>query len=375
MNKRMIIMLIGVGLLFGGIVAYKTFSNIMMKRFFASKENIITVSAMTAEVSPWQSQQKYYGSLQPYQGVNLTTEVAGLVKNVYFKSGADVKKDEVIIQQTSDTDTALLHSLEANTALAKITLQRDTSQYAIQAVSKATLDADQANYKSLAAQTEQQAAVVRKKTIRAPFAGKLGIVEIHVGQYLNPGDTIAPLQDLTQIYADFYVPQQVVTTLRVDQPVRLSVDTFPNRFFEGKITTINPVVDNSTRNVKVEATLPNPKNELLPGMFGTIMIETGEPQHFITLPQTAISFNPYGEVIFTIQEKGKDKKGQTIYIVSQRFVTTGETRGDQVTILKGIQVGDRVVTSGQLKLKNGARVTINNSVVPTNNPSPNTTEE
>lgn len=375
MNKRMMIMLISVSILFGGIVAYKTFSNIMMKRYFASRENIVTVSAMKAETSPWQSQQKYYGSLKPYQGVNLTAELSGIVQTIYFKSGAFVKKGEIIIQQTANSDLALLHSLEANTALAKITLKRDTAQYAIQAISKATLDADEANYKSLAAQTAQQAALVMKKTIRAPFAGKLGIVEINEGQFLNPGDSIAPLQDLSQIYADFYVPQQEVTSLQIDQPVQLTIDTFPGRTFEGKITTINPVVDSNTRNVKVEATLQNPKNELLPGMFASIVVVTGEPHNFITLPQTAISYNPYGNVIFTIEEKGKDKKGKPLYIASQRFVTTGETRGDQITILKGIQVGDQIVTSGQLKLKNGARVTINNSVVPTNNPSPNTKEE
>ncbi len=375
MNRRMTIMLIGVGLLFGCIVGYKTFSNIMLKRFLASRENIVTVSAMKAENSPWQSQQKYYGSLRPYQGVNLNAEASGLIEKVYFKSGAMVNEGEIIVKQTAAADTALLHSLEANTALAKITLQRDTAQYAIQAVSKATLDADRANYKSLVAQTEQQAAIVRKKTIRAPFSGKLGIVEVNQGQFLNAGDIIAPLQDLSQIFADFYVPQQQVTTLKIDQPVQLTIDTFPNRTFEGKITTINPVVDDNTRNVKIEATLSNTNNELLPGMFATIVVDTGAPQQFITLPQTAISFNPYGNVIFTIQEKGKDKKGDPIYIVTQRFVSTGETRGDQVTILEGIQVGDRVVTSGQLKLKNGARVNINNSVVPTNNPAPNTKED
>jgi membrane fusion protein (multidrug efflux system) len=375
MKKRMIIMLVGVGLLFGGIVGYKTFSNIMLNKFLASRENIATVSAMTAETAPWQSQQKYYGSLKPYQGVNVTTEITGLVEKIYFKSGAILKKGDLIVQLNAKSDTALLRSLEANTTLAKITLQRDTAQYAIQAISKATLDTDKANFKSLEAQTAQQAAIVNKKTIRAPFAGRLGIVDINEGQYLNAGDTIAPLQDLHSIYADFYVPQQHVTTMSVGQVVRLTIDTFPQRIFEGKITTINPVVDSNTRNVKVEATLANPKYELIPGMFATINVDTGKPQPYITLPQTAVSFNSYGDVIFTLQEKGKDKKGQPMLVATQRFVTTGETRGDQVTILKGIQQGDRVVTSGQLKIKNGSRVVINNSVVPTNNPAPKTTEE
>jgi membrane fusion protein (multidrug efflux system) len=375
MKKRMAIMLIALIFLFGGIVAYKTFANFMMKKYFASQEHISTVSVMTAEKATWQSEQQYYGSLKPFQGVNVTVEISGLVDKLYFKSGAKVKKGELILQLNANSDIALLQSFEANRALAKITLDRDTAQYAFQAIGKATLDNDRANYKSLSAQTAQQAAIVNKKFIRAPFSGQLGIIEINEGQYLNVGDTIAPLQDLHEIYADFNIPQQQVTHFKIGQPVEVSIDTFANRTFEGKITTINPVVDTNTRNVKVEATLANPKFELMPGMFATIMVNTGEAQEYITLPQTAVSYNSYGNVIFTVSEKGKDKNGKPIFIANQRFVTTGETRGDQVTILTGIKVGDHVVTSGQLKIKNGYRVVVNNSVVPTNTISPKPTEE
>jgi membrane fusion protein (multidrug efflux system) len=375
MNKPMKIMLISLGILFGCIFLYKSFGNYMLKRYLASRVDVATVSEMAAEYSPWQPQEKYYGTLRPVQGVNVTTEIAGLVEKIYTPSGVTVKKGDLLVQLNAQPDIALLHSLQANTALAKITLTRDTAQFAIQAVSKAVVDADAANYKSLSAQTAQQAAIVEKKMIRAPFSGRLGIVTINEGQFINPGDTVGPLQELDNIFIDFSVPQQQLMIMKVGQPVKVTVDTFPKLVFTGKITTINPVIDANTRNVLVEATLPNPKFELTPGMFATVLVKTGEPHKYITLPLTAITFNSYGDVIYTIEEKGKDKKGNPILIATQRFVTTGETRGDQVTILNGIKVGDRVVTSGQLKLKNGMQVIINNSVVPTNNPAPITKEE
>lgn len=375
MKKRMAIMLIGLAVLFGGIVAYKSFGNYMLKRYLASQERIATVSTLKAERAPWQPHQQYYASLTPVQGVNVTTDIAGLVSKIYFQSGATVKKGELLVQLKADSDIALLHSLEANTALAKITLDRDTAQYAIQAISKATLDADQANYKSLKAQTDQQAAIVNKKTIRAPFAGRLGISVINEGLYINVGDTIVPLQDLEKIYADFYVPQQELNHIKAGQSVKMSVDAYPNRVFTGTITAINPVTDTSTRNIKVQATIPNANYELLPGLFASIQIETGTSQSKITLPQTAVSFNSYGDVVFSISADGKDKQGKPVFVVKQHFVTTGETRGDQVAILKGIEEGDQVVISGQLKIKNGSRVYVNNTVIPTNNPAPKITEE
>ncbi|MDQ2994129.1 MAG: efflux RND transporter periplasmic adaptor subunit [Pseudomonadota bacterium] len=374
-KKPMVVMLICVGVLFGGIIAYKTFGNIMMKRYFASLVPIATVSAMKADYSTWESQQKFYGSLRAVKGVNVTTELAAMVEKIYFVPGSTVKKGDILVQLNASSDIALLRSLEANTKLAKVTLDRDKAQFAIKAVAKATVDADEANYKSLQAQTDQQAAIVAKKTIRAPFDGKLGISSVNPGQYLNVGDTIVPLQDTNFLYADFYVPQQQLVNMKVGQDVRLMLDVFPNRSFTGKISTINPVIDTNTRNVQVEATIDNHNGVLVPGMFATVIVDTGLPQKFITLPQTAITFNSYGDVIFTISEKGKDKTGKPILIATQRFVTTGESRGDQVTILKGIKAGDLVVTSGQLKIKNGAQVVINNTVVPRNDPTPKPVEE
>lgn len=374
MNKRMTIMLICVGIIIVIITTIKLLGYFGFKHYLATREDIITVSAMKAEYSTWQSQQKYFGSLHAVQGVNVTTELAAKVEVIYFNSGNTVKKGDKLVQLNADSDVALLHSLEANTKLAKITLDRDTAQYAIKAISKATLDADVANYASLKAQTEQQAAIVEKKTIRAPFDGQLGIRVINEGQYLNVGDPIVPLQDIGNLYVDFYVPQQQLVEMKLGQTVSTSIDSYPNRVFKAKITTINPVIDVNTRNVQVRATIDNRDRALVDGMFATVMVETGMSQKFITLPQSAISFNSYGEIIFTIKDTGKDKKGRPTLIVTQRFVSTGETRGDQITVIKGIKAGEFVATSGQLKIKNGSRVVINNSVVPKNDPAPKPVE-
>lgn len=375
-NKRMRKMLILVGILFGGIFIYKGIASLMLRYFILSSgAPVINVSAMKAEYEFWQPQISAAGSLRAIRGVNVTTELAGLVQTIYFTPGASVEQNTLLVQLNAISDIALLHSLEANAELAKVTYLRDKAQYAAKAVSKQTLDTDAANLKSLRAQVAQQAATVAKKTIRAPFAGRLGISAINPGQYLNPGDTIVMLQTIDPIYADFFVPQQALARIKVGQLVTITTDTFPGKSFTGKITTINPAVDTSTRNVGVEATIANPEAKLAPGMFATVTVNTDAPQRYLTLPQTAISFNPYGELIYVIKENGQDKKGKSILTASQVFVETGETRGDQIAVLKGLKDGEQVVTSGQLKLKNGSRVAINNSVVPPNNPTPSAPDE
>lgn len=375
-KKRMSKMLIFVGLLFGGIFIYKGFISLMIKMSIASnKTPTITVSAMKVDYSLWQPQITASGSLRAIRGVNVTTELAGLVATIYFTPGAFVEQNTLLVQLNANSDLALLRSLEANAELAKITYFRDKAQYRIKAVSKQTLDIDAANLKSLRAQVAQQAATVAKKTIRAPFKGRLGISAVNPGQYLNPGDSIVMLQTLDPIYADFYVPQQALAQLKVGQGVTVISDTYPGKHFRGKITTINPAVDTSTRNVGVEATIDNPHYELAPGMFAAVAVDIGTAERFLTLPQTAVSFNPYGELVYVIKENTQDHKDKPILTATQVFIETGETRGDQVTVLKGLKEGDRIVTSGQLKLKNGSRVAINNSVVPSNNPQPHAPDE
>jgi membrane fusion protein (multidrug efflux system) len=366
MTKRMLIMLILVGILFGGIFGFKIFKARMIKKFMASKQQPpATVTALQAELQPWQPRLSAVGSLRALKGVDVTSEIAGVVRTVSFKSGESVEAGRVLVRLNADTDVALLHSLEAAADLARSTFERDKAQFSIQAVSQATLDNDAADLKIKEAKVAEQAAVVAKKTIRAPFAGRIGISTVNPGHYLNPGDAIVTLQALDPIYVDFFLPQQVLSRLKPGLKVELTTDSYPGRTFEGKISAVNPKVDPDTRNVQVEATLPNPGRELLPGMFASVTVETGEPRSYLTLPQTAVTYNPYGESIYIVEEKEPGT-----LTVRQTFVTLGDTRGDQVAVIKGVEEGDTVVTSGQLKLRNGSTVVIDNKVTPANEPAP-----
>lgn len=368
MKKRMMIMLTIVGILFGGIFIWKAFSAFMMTRYFATmKAPAMTVSTTTVKKQPWQKEVKSVGSLRAIVGVNVTTELAGMVQKIFFTPGAVVREGDTLVQLNADAEIGQLRSLEAQTELAKITYNRDKLQYKINAISKQTLDSDEWNLKNLQGQTAQQAATVAKKTIRAPFAGRLGISSVNPGQYLNVGDKVTTLQTLNPILIDFYLPQQALAKLHVGQAVDVTSDTYPTIHFKGAVTTIEPLVDTSTRNVLVEASLDNPKMQLSPGMFATVEVTTGEPENYLTLPQSAITFNPYGDIAYVVKETGEDSSA---HIAKQVFVTTGETRGNQVQILSGLKEGDVVVTSGQLKLKNNSPVKINNEIQPSDSPDP-----
>ncbi len=368
-------MLISLGVLFAIIFAYKAFGGYMMKKYMSQKPPPATVSVMKASYQDWQPIIKASGSLRAVKGVDVTTEIAGLVSNIHFIPGQNVKNKEVLVELNADSEMAQLKSLEATAELASVVYERDKAQFAIQAVSKATLDADAADLKSKTAQVTEQAAIVAKKTICAPFDGRLGISYVNPGQYMNPGDKVVTLQALDPIYVDFYLPQQTLVQIHVGQTIKMTTDTYPGRFFTGKITTIDPRVDPATRNVQVEATLSNADFALLPGMFSSVELETGASQRFITLPQTAISFNPYGEIIYIVKETGKDSLGKPVLTATQTFVTVGETRGDQVSVLKGIKEGETVVTAGQLKLKNGSEIIINNSILPSFDEAPKPVNE
>lgn len=372
----MIVMLLCVGLLFGAIFGYQIFKSRMMKKYMsASAAPAVTVSTLTAKNEAWQPRIKATGSMRAVRGVDITTEIAGLIRSIHFKAGTTIKAGSLVVKLNDDAEIAQLNTLQAAADIAKITYQRDTAQYAFHAISKQTLDNDLATLKGALAQVKQQKATIAKKTIRAPFTGKVGICNVNPGQYLNPGDKIATLQTLDPIYVDFYLPQQALVQIKKGQTVNISSDTYPGKTFIGKITTIDPKVDPSTRNVQVEATVSNSHQLLLPGMFASVEVTTGEPLKYLTLPQTAISYNPYGEIAYIIKEGDKDKKGNPTLIAHQTFVTVGESRGDQIAVLSGIKEGDVVVTSGQLKLKNKSVVKINNSIMPSNNPSPKPMDE
>lgn len=376
MTKRMLIMLAAVGILFGGIFGYKAFKAHMMNKFMAAGQvPPVAVTTGRAEYLPWQPQLKAVGSLRAVRGVDVTSEIAGLVRTIHFKSGDEVKAGQLLVQLNADSDLAQLRSLEAAAELADTVFERDKKQFDAKAISKAALDADAADLKSKRAQVAQQAALVAKKTILAPFGGRLGISIVNPGQYVNPGDKVVTLQSLDSIYADFYLPQQEISSISLGQGVVVTTDTYPGRTFSGKTTAISPKVDSDTRNVQIEATIVNKGHELLPGMYATAEIKAGAVQRYLTLPQTAVTFNPYGETVFVVEESGKGPDGKPVLTVRQTFVTTGPTRGDQIAILKGIKEGDTIVTSGQLKLKNGSKVIINNEIHPSNEAAPKPLEQ
>jgi membrane fusion protein (multidrug efflux system) len=330
-----------------------------------------TISTVKVEALEWQPELSAVGTLSAVRGVDVSSEIVGLVREVNFKSGQDVKAGDVLIQLNADSDIAQLRSFEAAAELAAVVLERDKAQLEAEAVSQAQVDSDTADLKSKRALAAQQAATVAKKTIRAPFAGKLGITTVNPGQFLNPGDKIVTLQTIDPIYIDFYLPQKQIAGLSVGMVVNVGSDAYAGQTFSGKITSISPKIDLATRNVQIQATIANAKRQLLPGMSARVGVDSGEKKRYLTLPQTAITYNPYGSTVFVVKPgEQKDTKVNGGQIVEQVFVTTGETRGDQVAILKGLQQGQEVVSSGQLKLKNGAPVVIDNTVQPANSPNP-----
>jgi len=368
-KKRMMIMILGVILLVTGI-GFVVFRNIMQQiAQGAVPQPAVVVTALKAEKQEWQPQLNAVGSLRALRGVDVTTEIAGLVRAIRFKSGDEVKAGAVLIQLNADSDLAQLASLEATADLAQVTLVRDRAQFAAEAISQAQVDSDEADLKSKRAQVASQQATIDKKTIRAPFSGRLGITLINPGQYLNPGDKVVTLQTIDPIYIDFNLPQQQVSGVSLGQPVTVLSDAYLGQTFSGKVTAIDAKVDTATRNVQVEATVANPKRLLLPGMFARAAVDSGEKKSYLTLPQTAITYNPYGATVFVAADK-KDAKGNPQLQAQQVFVTPGPTRGDQVAILKGVSEGAMVVTSGQLKLKNGTPVRVDNSVQPLNDQNP-----
>ncbi|HYB57965.1 MAG TPA: efflux RND transporter periplasmic adaptor subunit [Alphaproteobacteria bacterium] len=376
MAKRMILMLLLAAVVLGGIFGFEAFKSNAIKKFLAASGNPAqTVSTVEAKLAEWQPRLEAVGSLRAVSGADLSAQVAGIVSAIHFQSGADVKQGTLLLELMAADDIAKLQSLKATAALAKITLERDQKQLAAQAVSQQTVDTDTQTLKSDEAQVAQQQALVDYKSIRAPFSGRLGIRQVDLGQYLAAGTAIVTLQSLDPIYIDFYLPQQALAQIKVGQPVSATVDTYPRTVFPGEIAAVNPKVDPATRNVQARAVLKNPELKLLPGMFATVRVEVGTPESHLTLPQTAITYNSYGSTVYIVEQKGKNAKGEPMLAARQTFVTTGETRGDQVAVLSGLKAGETVVSAGGIKLHNGSPVIVNNSVQPSDNPNPSPADE
>lgn len=367
-RRRLIIVVAVVG----GLLALLVGWHLLVGHFIAqamahNSQPPQSVTTTIVKYSEWQPQISAVGSVRAVRGVDITTEVTGLVRSVDFRSGDDAKRGQILVHLNADADIATLHSLEAAADLAATVYARDKMQFEAQAISQAQLDADAADLKNKRAQAAAQAALVEKKTLRAPFDGRLGITTVNPGQYLNTGDKVVTLQELDRVYVDFRLPQEQLAQVQPGLEVRLTLDAFPGESFAGKINAVDPLVDSGSRNFQAEATVPNPTHKLLPGMFVRVTVLSGAQQRYLTLPQTSITFNPYGSTVFLVE---KDAKGNRT--AQQGFVTTGPTRGDQIAVLSGIKEGDEVVTTGQLKLKNGTPLDISTLAEPTDaaNPKP-----
>lgn len=370
MWKRMFLMLLAVGLVFGGLYGFQVFrAGIIAKVMAAMSNPRQTVSTAAVETRPWTDRFVAVGSLKAKDGSDLALEASGIVDAIAFASGERVAAGKELLKLKSDDDVAKLEALEATLRLGQINYDRDVEQLKIKAVSQATVDSDAANLKNAKAQADAQRATIAKKTLTAPFAGRLGIRSVDLGQFLPAGTAIVTLQALDPIHVDFFLPQQALAQLQVGQKISAVIDTWPKETFTGEITAINPKVDTATRNVQVRATLPNADERLLPGMFARVEIVVGAPRDLVTVPVTAITSNPYGDTVYVVEGKEPD------LTVRQVFVKTGETRGDIVSIVDGVAVGQTVVTAGQLKLHKGSPVKIDNSILPTTDAAPKPVEK
>lgn len=367
-TKRMIIMLVSIGLLLTVLIGWNVMGQVMMKK--AAQNMPVppqTVSTAKVGYESWQPLQTAVGTLRANRGSDLAFDVSGVVTTVNLKSGDDVKQGDVLVQLRDEDDVANLRQAEAAAALAKVTLDRAKRQIDAKAISQADYDNASADFKAKQASVQHARAIVAKKQLRAPFSGRAGIVTLSPGAFVNAGTPVVTLQQLDPIHADFTVPQRNLAALKVGQRITLRTDAHPDRTFEARLSAIDPKVDGDTRNVRVEATASNDDGLLVPGMFANVAIDVGEQGRQLTLPQTAITFNPYGETVFIVKAPaGKDEKPTA----QQAFVTTGPTRGDQISILTGIEEGVEVVTSGQLKLKNGTPLIVDNSRQPANDANP-----
>ncbi|OKO89762.1 RND transporter [Bradyrhizobium sp. NAS80.1] len=376
MLRRMAIMLVAVGLVLGSVFGFEAFRARMIQKSIAGLRNPPqTVSTIAAGTQRWQDRLEAVGSTRAEKGADLSPQVAGTVKAIHFQSGEEVEQGTLLVELEDADDVAHLHALEAMTALAQLNYDRDVRLLKSQSVSQQTADTDLATLKNDQAQVAQQQALVGYKSIRAPFSGRIGIRQVDLGQYIAPGTPIVTLQKLDPIFVDFYLPQQDLAKIRVGQPVIAKVDTYPDQNFTGTIMAINSLVNAATRNVQVRATFKNPDEKLLPGMFATVDIDVGTQKDYVTLPKTAIYYNAYGDIAYLIEDAGRDESGHDQKIAHQVFVKTGQTRGDQVAVLAGIEPCDVVVTAGQNKLHNGSRVRINNEVTTPFSANPQVSEQ
>ena len=372
MSKRMIVLLVLAVVVFGGLIGVKVYFSKVTDEFLdnlpVSPE---TVTATEAKLDDWVSELTSVGTVVAVQGADLTTQESGIIEKIYFDSGDLVQSGDVILTLDTATDRADLKTLEAAQRLAELERDRVESLWQRKNVSKSEFDQRKSQLEQAEAQVAAQKARLEQKKLRAPYAGRLGIRQVNIGQYINAGDPMIGLQSLDSVFVDFTLPEQRYRDIQVGVDVRAQMDALGQETFQGTLSAIEPVIDTNTRNFKVRATFSNPKHRIRPGMFARVAINVGESREVVVVPRTAISFNPYGNSVFVLTEtESKGANDKPMYSVKQRFVQTGETRGDLIVIDSGLEVGETVATTGLLKLRGSAAVFIDNTLKPDANIAP-----
>lgn len=327
------------------------------------------VTSIVAKEEHWPATASVIGTMEAVQGVEVSADLPGIVAKINFESGQYVQKGDVLVELDTRQERSQLAAQEAQRDLAQVNYARSQELLKQGVISRSDYDRATADHKQTQANVEETRATIERKTIRAPFSGVLGIRKVNLGQYLAAGAPIVPLQSLNPIYVDFGVPQQDGTKVRVGSTLRVTAEDLAGKTFTGRVSALDSVVDQTTRNLQIQATLPNPDGKLKPGMFVNVEFGVGAARDVVTLPASAISYAPYGDSVFVITDL-KDPQGHAYRGVRQQFVKVEGTRGDQVAIVSGVNPGDEVVTSGVFKLRTGAAVTVNNKVQPENNPAP-----
>ena len=365
MKKRIIFTIVGLFVLIGVLGGIK---GLQISRMAANGKQFApppeTVTAAEVHLESWESLLASVGSLEAVQGVMVTAELTGKVVNIAFEPGARVRAGDLLVQQDISSETAQLRASEATVALAKITLERTRKLLTEKTVSQSQYDNADAQYKQAAAQLDTILSAISKKTIRAPFAGRLGIRLINLGQILNEGEAIVSLQSLDPIFVNFFLPQQQVALVQPGLTVRVTTDALAGRKIEGKITAINPAVDAATRNIQVQATVTNPQEKLRPGMFVNVAVVLPVQDKVLAIPATAVLYAPYSDSVFIVEEKKSEKNSPPGKSVRQQFVQLGEKRGDFIAVSSGLNDGETIVSTGVFKLRNGQAVVVDNTLAP-----------
>ncbi len=340
------------------------------KAFVPPPESVASAKVQAVE---WEAERAAVGTLVAVRGVTVGAELVGVVKEIGFDSGAYVKRGSLLVKLDTSTEEAQLAGAVADASLARANLARARTLREGGANTEADLEAAEARAKQTEAVVANLQATIAKKTIRAPFDGRVAIRQVELGQAVQPGTPIASIQSVTPIYAEFWLPQQALADLAVGQRARMTSDTFPGANWDGEVSVVNPEVDPATRNVRVRATFPNAEGRLKPGMFVKVEVLSSKKERVLIVPATAIVYAPYGDSVFVIEQK--DVNGKASSVARQRFVRLGERRGDYVAVTSGLTDGERIVSAGAFKLKNGVTVAVNDALAPGSEIAPRPVEE